>query len=103
MGKRKKQVSAPQAPAKGRKPFVRSTSVLPRAATSDNRICWRFCHADNDGPWGFRDLPLTKIMIKLTDFETMTIQEIFDNGEEPGKHYDVAQLPNPTRTSVWRS
>ncbi|MEZ0073582.1 hypothetical protein [Planotetraspora sp. GP83] len=93
MGSNKKKVSAPKA-AKGAKPFVASRSLLPRAETSDSRIAWRFCHVDHAGPWGFGDLTFAQIMDKLQAFESMTCREIFDNGEEPGKHYDVANLPN---------
>ncbi|MFI9595320.1 hypothetical protein [Nonomuraea sp. NPDC052265] len=32
-------------------------------------------------------------MTKLVSFESMTINELFSKGDEPGKHYDVEALP----------
>src|SRR5690606_20222733 len=91
MGKREKKVAADTARrTKGNKPLVPSTAVLPRVETSDDRICWRFCHVDQDGPWGFGELTIAELMTKLADFESMTLREIFNLGEEPGKHYDLA-------------
>src|SRR5690606_20838174 len=74
--------------------FVASRTVLPRAETSDSRVAWRFCHVDHAGPWGFGTLTIAELMDKLAAFESMTCREIFDMGEEPGKHYDVAAIPN---------
>lgn len=95
--KRNKKVSAQHVGSgKGAKPFVSSASVLPNAETSGNRICWRFCHVDHDSPWAFdkMDAPtLIWLMGRLSNFESMTVNEMFNNGEEPGKHYDVAALP----------
>lgn len=76
------------------KPFVLSAALLPNADTSNQRICWRFCHADSEGPWSFGTMTIAEIMDKLIAFETMTINELFTKGDEPGKHYDVAALPN---------
>lgn len=97
MGRNKQKKVAGQhtAGAKGpAKPFVSSAAVLPNADTSSQRISWRFCHVDFDGPWGFDGLSFAEIMDKLKSFESMTIHELFSKGDEPGKHYDVAALPN---------
>lgn len=57
MGKsKKKKVAGQHTPGAGTrgpvKPFVSSATVLrlPNADISNERICWRFCHADSDGP-----------------------------------------------------
>ncbi|MDH2424707.1 hypothetical protein [Sphaerisporangium sp. TRM90804] len=97
MKRRDKQVSAQLGTLKGRKPFKRSTSVLPDAETSPERICWRFCHVDHDGPWGFGKMDATtlrELLDKLMQFESMKVNEVFSNGEEPGKHYEVDRIPN---------
>lgn len=94
-----KKVSARHtAPPPRGKEFVSPRSVLPDAETSDKRMAWRFCHVDHDGPWSFEKIDgsiLRDLMAKLASFESMTVNEIFRNGEEPGKHYDVEKLPNP--------
>lgn len=89
-GKQKK-VSTPHVKAKE----VPRRSVLPGAETSDDRICWRFCHVDHDGPWGFDKvdpLAMRDIMQWLSKMESMTVREIFSG--HPGKDYDVDALPN---------
>ncbi|GII65376.1 hypothetical protein Skr01_54610 [Sphaerisporangium krabiense] len=98
-GKRKQVAAQHTTPAKGAKPFVRSAVVLPGEDGSDKRLSWRFCHVDRDGPWSFDKVDagtMHEVLDKLAHFETMTVNEIFNHGEEPGKHYDVADLPNPT-------
>jgi len=59
-------------------------------------MCWRFSHVDHEGPWSFRDVDTDTfcwILERLANFETMTVNEVFRNGEEPGKSYDVEALP----------
>lgn len=75
---------------------VRSLA-LPGASNSDKRLCWRFTHVDHEGPWGFSEVDTETfcgILRKLSDFESMTVAEVFHNGGYPGKEYDVATLPN---------
>lgn len=90
-GKRQPAVDVP-----GRKESPR-TPDLPGAGNSDERLCWRFTHVDNDGDWGFRNVDpqtLCEIMTHLRDFESMTLNAVFHNGGEPGKDYEVEQIPN---------
>lgn len=90
---------------------------LPGAGNSQERLCWRFTHLDNDGPWGFTNADIVTVcdvLRKLASFETMTVAEVFHRGDEPGKDYDVAALPNPVarnrlevagladQTKIWR-
>jgi hypothetical protein len=70
-------------------------AALPAADTSQNRICWRFKHADHDGPWCFHEIDssdLCGILRQLTSFESMTTVEAF--GGSPGKDYNVEDIPN---------
>lgn len=72
--------------------------LLPAHQTSDDRICWRFKHVDDDGPWGLAKLDATELaalLMGLRSFESMTINELFRCGGELGKCYDVASIPNP--------
>lgn len=80
------------------KPVADLSRLLPAAANSDDRICWRFGHVDDDGPWGLKCLNAgqwAELFAQLVQFESMTIHELFHRGDEPGKHYDVAAIPNP--------
>lgn len=91
--KPKKQVFAPNVKTKE----VPTRSVLPGAETSDSRICWRFCHVDHDGPWGFEKVDpqtLRWLMERLSLVESMTINQLFHSGGYPGADYDVASIPN---------
>lgn len=91
--KPKKQVFAP--PVKTKE--VPRLAVLPGAETSDSRICWRFCHVDHDGPWGFGKVDaqmLQWLLERLARFESMTMNELFHSGGYPGADYDVATIPN---------
>ena len=90
--KAKKRVSTPAVPRKE----TPHRLALPGAENSDARICWRFCHVDHDGPWGFGkvDAPMLRdILDKLAHFESMTINELFNFSSYPGTDYDVASLP----------
>ncbi|MFF5261438.1 hypothetical protein ACFY4C_21045 [Actinomadura viridis] len=90
--KSKKHVSTPEIKTKE----VPRRSALPGAETSDERICWRFCHVDHEGPWGFGHVDgetLCWLMGRLGQFETMKINEIFSNSDYPGKHYEVESIP----------
>ncbi|MFD1547063.1 hypothetical protein [Nonomuraea guangzhouensis] len=94
-----KKLSAKHAVPQHRdKQFISPRSVLPDAESSDKRISWRFRHVDHDGPWGFDKVDgptLCWIMERLAQFESMTINELFNNGGYPGKDYDVEALPTP--------
>jgi len=71
---------------------------LPGASNSSDRICWRFTHVDHDGPWSFASLDADGwrgLLGQLTQFETMTIAELFHRGDYPGKGYEPAALPDP--------
>lgn len=72
-------------------------SLLPSSRSSEERVCWRFGHLDLDGPWGLVSLDHERLMMLLGDmakFESQTINELFHQGEWPGKCHDVHKLPN---------
>ena len=92
-------------------------SLLPSALNSDERICWRFTHLDREGPWGLAHLSHEQVQALIGDmvkFENQTINELFYQGEWPGKCHDVAELPNraalerldalgiPDMTKIWK-
>jgi hypothetical protein len=94
--KRAAKFLAPQAARKGMGDIVAKT--LPGVGNSSERICWRFKHVDNDGPWGLSKLSpddMAELISKLAQVETQTIKELFFGGEEPGKHYTVENIPTP--------
>jgi len=92
----KQQPRAPKPVGKTVPSKERIKAALPSAGNSDERISWRFTHFDWDGPWTFADLDEFRSVEKeLRDFETMTINELFHNGKEPGKRYEVARIPEP--------
>jgi hypothetical protein len=76
---------------------ARQPRVLPRTYTDEQRrLSWRFGMADLDGPWGWRDVDaatMQEIIGKLRDFESMTVSQLFHQGDEPGKQYALSQLP----------
>ncbi|MEU4296376.1 hypothetical protein [Kitasatospora aureofaciens] len=93
----KKRVAGLPAQRTAQKTLGDIDKVLPGSRNSGDRICWRFQHVDNDGPWGIDKLPPQEmgfLLDKLAGVETQTIRELFFNGEEPGKHYDMHRLPN---------
>lgn len=93
--KGKNQVRAPQVKTKE----VPKRSDLPAAESSGDRICWRFCHVDHEGPWGFEKvdaLTLRKILDWLSHLESMKMNEIFNFQNYPGTHYEVETIPNAT-------
>ena len=70
---------------------------LPGVGNSHQRVCWRFTHVDNEGPWGLAlldQLDLATLLAELVKFESQTINELFHQGEWPGKFHDVPLLPN---------
>lgn len=94
----KKQAARfPGLPQKQRKTVGDIDATIPGTTRSQERICWRFQHVDNDSPWGLAKLAadqMTGLLTKLVGMESQTINELFHNGEEPGKHYEAHKLPN---------
>jgi hypothetical protein len=93
MPKTKRQPSPKAIPQ--RKPPHPRPAGLPAAETSADRICWRFKHADHDGPWCFHEVDsdrLCDMLKQLANFESMTMAEAFKG--EPGKDYNIEELPN---------
>jgi hypothetical protein len=69
--------------------------ALPGADTSGDRMCWRFTHADHDGPWCFHEVgseELCGVLEQLGSFESMTVREAFSGS--PGKDYNIEGIPN---------
>jgi hypothetical protein len=59
--------------------------------------------ADMEGEWGWQGLDMTtmqRVIAKLRDFESMTLNEVFHQGEYPGKWYPMARLPAPAKTRL---
>jgi hypothetical protein len=93
----KKPVHIPSQRGEGGKNLGDPAVLLPSAIRSNDRICWRFTHVDNDGPWGMAALTqaeTTALLAAMTKFESQTINELFHVGEWPGKCHDMATLPN---------
>lgn len=91
----KKKTKRPR-PHRADKP-IRKPDVLPGSDNSADRVCWRFTYVDHEGPWGFDKVDgetLCWIMRRLAEFESMTINEIFNNRDYPGKDYEVARIPH---------
>jgi hypothetical protein len=112
---------AKKRPALGMEPVFKERLValgaLPGAGNSGQRLCWRFAHVDHDGPWGFSAADtevFCAVLRKLAAFESMTVNELFHHGDEPGKEYELARLPNAEavtrleaaglgdQTKIWR-
>jgi hypothetical protein len=94
---KKRSARFPAPSGEQRKTLGDIDAAIPGAGRSDERICWRFKHVDNDSPWGIDKLTpeeMTELLSKLQDVETQTINELFHNGDEPGKHYECDRLPN---------
>lgn len=67
-----------------------------RDAVMARNVVWRFHGLDQDGRWSMANLGsarLLEVLLKLGSFEQQTIRELFYDGEEPGKHYNVENLP----------
>jgi hypothetical protein len=96
-GKKAKPRPTPATPSRKETPRTLPDKGLPGSANSHERICWRFTHVDNGGPWGFSSVDgsaLAEILGHLKKFESMTLNEVFHNGGYPGKDYDVDAIPN---------
>ncbi|MGW5273608.1 hypothetical protein ACWEQP_13670 [Streptomyces sp. NPDC004044] len=116
-GKGKKNFNIPSASVADEKRTGDPASLLPSGGSSQDRVCWRFAHLDLDGPWGLVSLDHERLMVLLSDmakFESQTINELFHQGEWPGKCHDVHTLPNraalarldaiglPDMTKIWK-
>jgi hypothetical protein len=68
---------------------------LPDAGNSDDRLCWRFRHADHDSRWCIHQAAddLCSILGQLANLESMTVGEAFPGGGYPGKEYEVESIP----------
>lgn len=95
MSKKRKKRPAPTSPPAKTTP---SPHTFPGSDTSDQRLCWRFGHVDEDGPWGLAGVDadtLRWLLDKLARIEDMTVNQAFHQGDEPGKHYDPSKIPTP--------
>lgn len=115
MAGRAKKRPNPVAPSPKQTP--RTLPELPGSSTSEDRLCWRFTHVDNGGPWGFGHLDaraLCGLLTQMIKFESMTVNEVFHCGDNIGKCYDLEALPNAKarerlevlnlgdQTKIWR-
>ncbi|MFH8756601.1 hypothetical protein [Streptomyces atroolivaceus] len=90
-GRAKKKLALPPSGAVQGKRVGDVRSLLPGAATSDDRVCWRFTHVDHDGRWGFDRMDsatLREVLTKLRDCESMTLNEL-RRERDFFKEYDV--------------
>ncbi|MBR8638644.1 hypothetical protein KEF29_03355 [Streptomyces tuirus] len=116
-GKPKKKLALPPGSVASGKRTGDPVSLLPSSSSSEERICWRFTHLDREGPWGLAPLDHERVQALIADmvkFENQTINELFHQGEWPGKCHDVAELPNkralerltaiglPDMTKIWK-
>src|ERR1700722_1995143 len=83
-------------------PAPRAPRGLPDIGNSEQRLCWRFRHADSDGLWCFREAAddLGGMLSYLTKFESMTVREVFSGNGYPGKDYNIEEIP--TRAAIDR-
>jgi|SRR5689334_19330 len=99
-GRAKKKLEKPPAGVAGGKRIGRTDSLLPGAATSDERLCWRFEHVDHEGRWGFCAMDPAvwpEVMKKMTECESMTVREL-RNTWRLFKEYD---LPGGLCREAW--
>lgn len=69
--------------------------VSPTQSNFDANPRWKFRRVDHDGRWGIDSVAspvFAEIVKALASFETMTFNEIFHQGGEPGKHYAPESL-----------
>lgn len=92
-GRGKKKAQAPLVPLAEGKRTGDPSRLLPASNNSTERVCWRFQHVDQEGPWGITDGAFAMLLPELAKFETMTMHELFRQGEWPGKCHDTAALP----------
>jgi hypothetical protein len=78
-GGKGKKLQVPSAAVSDHKRTGNPSSLLPDAASSDARLCWRFTHVDHEGRWGFDTMESTvlcEVLRKLSDCESMTVTEL---------------------------
>jgi hypothetical protein len=75
---------------------------IPGEGDSHERISWRFGLLDRDGPWKVRPEQWAELVEHLRQFESMRMHEVFAQGEEPGKDYDLTDGGFPTRAANQR-
>jgi hypothetical protein len=93
-GKKDKRRPSPAVPPRKNPP--RALPGLPDSGSSGDRLCWRFRHVDHEGPWSFDRMTgaeLCELMKTLASFETMTMSEAFNGSGQPGKDYNVEDIP----------
>lgn len=105
MGNRRPKVKV--VPSGGRTPRAVEASVIPagkkpyREFTPEDpegKVIVLFSRVDVGGPWCLTKIKPTDhaaLLERIAGFESMTVNEVFHNGEEPGKDYTLAELPNP--------
>ncbi|MCX5209781.1 hypothetical protein OG689_10845 [Kitasatospora sp. NBC_00240] len=94
---KKRAAALPPGPQRAGKSLGAIEQIIPGAKNSGQRICWRFQYVDDDSPWGISKLTppeMAALVSKLVDFESQTMHELFNHGEEPGKHYEPHRIPN---------
>lgn len=101
---RGRQRKSKQVPAVAPVPTGPEPRALPQPqADGQQHLAWRFGMADMEGEWGWQDLDaatVQEIIAKLRHFESMTLNEVFHRGDDPGKWYPLAQLPGPAKTRL---
>jgi hypothetical protein len=104
---RRKEPKVRQAPEGGwpKTPHAAVAQGVPRkqpqmrkfaVAEPDGKVVVQFGRFDVDGPWCLSKITPDdhrNVLTKIRDIETMTVKEVFNNTEEPGKDYDVNRLP----------
>jgi hypothetical protein len=77
------------------------TEKLPRKEFTptdpDRKLVILFSRVDVDGPWCLTRIQQghhRDLLRRIQSFESMTVQEAFLRGGEPGKEYPLPQIPN---------
>ncbi|MFY1653387.1 hypothetical protein ACN27J_21170 [Solwaraspora sp. WMMB762] len=73
---------------------VRAAKFKPPA---DGLLSISWSRFDLDGPWCLSksdSLTIVNMMRRLQSMETMTPDQVFNNGGEPGKNYAIEAIPN---------
>ncbi|WP_189209036.1 hypothetical protein [Actinokineospora fastidiosa] len=77
------------------------TEKRPRRALTpsepEGKLVVLFSRIDLDGPWCLTKISQTdhrNLLSRIQSFETMTVREAFNHGEEPGKDYAIEDLPS---------
>lgn len=112
--KPKGQPKTPLAPAGGWSRTPKATEQVPTARTPrrefrpddpDGKIIIQFGRFDIGGPWCLTSITRedhAALLARIRSIERMTVLEAFNNGEEPGKDYEVGRIPNTQALSRLR-